>query len=223
VGALKRGHPVIIGNGLTPLGHVLVATGYASNNELIVNDPYGNRFAAGYGANDGGGMYYLWSCMRVHNALEVIGVYPPPTSTATVTATATATAPASLAGAVSWPSGLGALPAPSLLNGRAPQKTAEALSEEFSGVNGASPEKNSSGESVASQAGGAGNRRASSDDSGSRRAAASNSGTSPWLLPALILFAWVFCMAVPVGMRRSARLRAARVSVPPQPPAPDES
>jgi hypothetical protein len=88
VAALKRGHPVLLGNDLTPAGHVMVAIGYTANNQLIVNDPYGNRFAAGYGANNGQGVYYPWNCSRVHNALEVIGVYPPPvppTFTPTIT------------------------------------------------------------------------------------------------------------------------------------------
>ncbi|HST03575.1 MAG TPA: C39 family peptidase [Chloroflexia bacterium] len=106
--ALDRGHPVLIGNDLTAAGHVLVAIGYTSNDQLIVNDPYGNRFASGYGSNDGQGVYYAWSCMRAHNAVEVIGTYIPPatatstpeptgtsttvpTSTATGTATVTAT------------------------------------------------------------------------------------------------------------------------------------
>jgi hypothetical protein len=92
VAALKRSHPVLIGNGLTEEGHILVAVGYTNNGELIVNDPYGNRFAAGYGANNGDGLFYLYSCMRVKNALEVIGTYPPPTWTPTITPTATVTA-----------------------------------------------------------------------------------------------------------------------------------
>jgi hypothetical protein len=88
VAALKRGHPVLLGNDLTPAGHVMVAIGYTANNQLIINDPYGNRFTAGYGANNGQGVYYPWNCSRVHNALDVIGVYPPPvppTSTPTIT------------------------------------------------------------------------------------------------------------------------------------------
>jgi len=82
VAALKRGHPVLLGNDLTPAGHIMVAIGYTSNNQLIVNDPYGNRFKAGYGANDGDGVYYPWNCSRIRNALEVVGVYTPPTPTA---------------------------------------------------------------------------------------------------------------------------------------------
>ncbi|MGA7729744.1 MAG: C39 family peptidase [Chloroflexia bacterium] len=95
--ALTRGHPVLIGNDLTPAGHVLVAIGYTANNQLIVNDPYGNRFASGYGSTGGKSLSYSWKCLRPTNALEVIGTYPPPatpTSTpgpATVTPTATAT------------------------------------------------------------------------------------------------------------------------------------
>lgn len=86
VGALKRGHPVLIGNGLTPEGHILVATGYTSNWQLVVNDPYGNRFGPGYGANGGKGAVYPWSCTRTRTALEVIGTYPPPRPTQTPTA-----------------------------------------------------------------------------------------------------------------------------------------
>ena len=89
IAALKRGHPVLLGNDLTPAGHILVAVGYTANNQLIVNDPYGNRFAAGYGANNGQGVYYPWSCSRVHNALEVVGTRPQPTATPTDAPTAT--------------------------------------------------------------------------------------------------------------------------------------
>lgn len=85
VAALKRGHPVLLGNDLTAAGHIMVAVGYTSNNQIIVNDPYGNRFKAGYGANDGEGVYYSWNCSRVRNALEVVGVYTPPTPTAVPT------------------------------------------------------------------------------------------------------------------------------------------
>ena len=89
--ALDRGHPVLIGNGLTAEGHILVAVGYTDNDQLIVNDPYGNRFASGYGSNQGQNVYYAWSCMRARTALEVIGTYIPP---ATATPTASATSPA---------------------------------------------------------------------------------------------------------------------------------
>jgi hypothetical protein len=94
VAALKRGHPVLIGNDLTPEGHILVAVGYTDRNQLIVNDPYGNRFAPGYGGTLGKEVVYPWSCMRAQNALEVIGTYPPeprPTRTPTVTVTGTPT------------------------------------------------------------------------------------------------------------------------------------
>jgi hypothetical protein len=87
VAALKRGHPVILGNDLTAAGHIMVAIGYTSNNQIIVNDPYGNRFVSGYGANDGDGVFYAWNCSRVRNALEVIGTYPPPTATPSETPT----------------------------------------------------------------------------------------------------------------------------------------
>jgi hypothetical protein len=91
VAALKRGHPVILGNDLTAAGHIIVAIGYTSNQQLIVNDPYGNRFTSGYGANDGQAVYYAWNCSRVRNALEVIGTVPTPTDTPTITPTATTT------------------------------------------------------------------------------------------------------------------------------------
>ncbi|MEO8287398.1 MAG: C39 family peptidase [Chloroflexota bacterium] len=100
VAALKKGHPVLLGNDLTSVGHILVATGYTDNKYLVVNDPYGNRFKTGYGANDGEGVYYSWNCSRVRNALEVIGVYTPP---ATPTATATATTPATATPAAALP------------------------------------------------------------------------------------------------------------------------
>jgi hypothetical protein len=94
VAALKRGHPVLIGNDLTPEGHILVAVGYTDKNQIIVNDPYGNRFAPGYGGTMGKEIAYPWSCMRPQNALEVIGAYPPeprPSRTPTVTVTGTPT------------------------------------------------------------------------------------------------------------------------------------
>ncbi len=99
--ALKRGHPVLLGNGLTAEGHILVAVGYTANNQLIVNDPYGNRFAPGYGSTNGAFVPYPWQCTRTRNALEVIGAYPPPTSTSAPSATpdaeATLTVPAASA------------------------------------------------------------------------------------------------------------------------------
>jgi hypothetical protein len=94
VAALKRGHPVLLGNRLTSEGHILVVIGYTDDGNLVVNDPYGNKFAAGYGSNDGNGILYPWKRVTPRNALEVIGVYPPPTATplpATTTPTATAT------------------------------------------------------------------------------------------------------------------------------------
>ncbi|HEX8229046.1 MAG TPA: C39 family peptidase [Chloroflexia bacterium] len=96
-GALDRGHPVVLGNDLTASGHVLVATGYTRNGHLLVNDPYGNRFAPGYGSTNGQGLLYPWDCARVRTALEVIGEYPPPpraSATGTQTATTTAVPPA---------------------------------------------------------------------------------------------------------------------------------
>lgn len=78
VAALKKGHPVLIGNDLTPDGHILVAVGYTNNRHLLVNDPYGNRFLAGYGGTSGENVFYRFDCMRIKSALEVIGTYPPP-------------------------------------------------------------------------------------------------------------------------------------------------
>jgi hypothetical protein len=78
VGALKRGHPVILGNELTAAGHILVVIGYTTDGSLLVHDPYGNRFEAGYGGNYGGGVLYPWKRATARRALEVIGVYPPP-------------------------------------------------------------------------------------------------------------------------------------------------
>ncbi len=86
VAALKRGHPVILGNDLTSVGHIIVAIGYTDNGNLIVNDPYGNRFASGYGGTRGEGLFYPWSCAMSRNAYEVIGDYPPPTGTAALQA-----------------------------------------------------------------------------------------------------------------------------------------
>jgi hypothetical protein len=97
VGALQRGHPVLLGNMLTPEGHILVVIGYTPDGNLIVHDPYGNKFAPGYGTNDGRGVLYPWKRITPRRALEVIGVYPPPTVTPitpTVAPTATATATA---------------------------------------------------------------------------------------------------------------------------------
>jgi hypothetical protein len=91
--ALKRGHPVILGTQLTADGHIIVAVGYTADGNLIINDPYGNRFLPGYGGNDGRGVVYPWKRLTARRALEVIGTYPPPprpTSTSVPTSTATA-------------------------------------------------------------------------------------------------------------------------------------
>lgn len=81
VGALKRGRPVLVGNMLTAEGHILVAIGYTNDGNLIVHDPYGNRFAPGYGGNNGQAITYPWKRLTARRALAVIGVYPPPTPT----------------------------------------------------------------------------------------------------------------------------------------------
>ena len=91
VEALKRGHPVLLGNHLTSDGHILVVTGYTDDGNLLVNDPYGNRFAPGYGSNDGNSILYPWKRVTPRTALEVIGVYPPPTATSAPTQTNTPT------------------------------------------------------------------------------------------------------------------------------------
>ena len=80
-GALRRGHPVLLGTNLTEQGHILVAIGYTTNGYLIVNDPYGNRFAPGYGATNGQNLFYFWKRIIISTAFEVVGTYPPPTAT----------------------------------------------------------------------------------------------------------------------------------------------
>lgn len=92
VGALRRGHPVLLGNQLTEAGHILLVVGYTGDGNLIVNDPYGNKFAPGYGSNNGYGVIYPWKRATARRALEVIGVYPPPKPTPTRMPTATMTA-----------------------------------------------------------------------------------------------------------------------------------
>ena len=89
VGAVQRGHPVLLGNRLTSEGHILVVVGYTGDGNLVVNDPYGNRFAPGYGSNNGDGILYPWKRVTPRTALEVIGVYPPPTATHAPTFTST--------------------------------------------------------------------------------------------------------------------------------------
>lgn len=76
VGALKRGHPVLLGTMLTSEGHILLVTGYTADGNLIVNDPYGNRFQPGYGANNGNGITYQWKKMTPRHALEIVGTIP---------------------------------------------------------------------------------------------------------------------------------------------------
>lgn len=116
VAALQRGSPVILGNDLTSVGHIIVATGYTANGHLIVNDPYGNRFVPGYGGTHGGGLFYPWECARVRNALEVIGPYPPPSRTpAPLTGTAPFTGTAPVTGTTSPTSQLPVLATPSAM------------------------------------------------------------------------------------------------------------
>jgi hypothetical protein len=91
VAALKRGHPVLLGNMLTSEGHILLVVGYTQDGNLIVNDPYGNRFAPGYGANNGEQVVYPWKRTTARTAVEVTGIYPPPPRTATPTPTSTVT------------------------------------------------------------------------------------------------------------------------------------
>jgi len=83
VAALKRGHPVLLGNMLTSAGHIILVIGYTADGNLIVNDPYGNKFAPGYGSNNGNGVIYPWKRITALHALEVIGTYPPPPPTVT--------------------------------------------------------------------------------------------------------------------------------------------
>ncbi|HKP54841.1 MAG TPA: C39 family peptidase [Chloroflexia bacterium] len=78
VGALQRGHPVVLGNELTSAGHILLVIGYTPDGNLVVHDPYGNRFEPGYGGNNGQGILYPWKRVTPRRALEVIGTYPPP-------------------------------------------------------------------------------------------------------------------------------------------------
>lgn len=92
VGALKRGHPVLLGNELTSEGHIILVIGYTPDGNLLVNDPYGNRFAPGYGGNDGNGVLYAWKAVTPRHALEIVGTVPPPTATPTRTFTPTLTA-----------------------------------------------------------------------------------------------------------------------------------
>jgi hypothetical protein len=82
VAALKRGHPVLLGNMLTSAGHIVLVIGYTADGNLIVNDPYGDKFAPGYGSNNGDGVIYPWKRLTPRHALEVIGTYPPPPPTA---------------------------------------------------------------------------------------------------------------------------------------------
>jgi uncharacterized protein YvpB len=76
VGALRRGHPVLLGNELTAEGHIVLVIGYTADGNLIVNDPYGNKFSPGYGSNNGSGVLYPWKLVTPRHAVEIIGSRP---------------------------------------------------------------------------------------------------------------------------------------------------
>jgi hypothetical protein len=76
VGALRRGHPVLLGNLLTSEGHIVLVVGYTADGNLIVHDPYGNRLKPGYGMNDGNAVYYPWKMITPRTAMEVVGAGP---------------------------------------------------------------------------------------------------------------------------------------------------
>lgn len=60
--ALDKGHLVILSTQFTTAGHIILVKGYTNDGKLIVNDPYGNKFAGTYGKRqiDGANEYYLW-------------------------------------------------------------------------------------------------------------------------------------------------------------------
>jgi hypothetical protein len=76
--ALNRGHLVILSTRLTGAGHVVLVRGYTSDNRLIVNDPYGNRFASTYGKSviDGANERYAWNRIGAKWFIEVHGTPP---------------------------------------------------------------------------------------------------------------------------------------------------
>jgi hypothetical protein len=82
---------VLVGNMLTSDGHILLAIGYTADGNLIVHDPYGDRFAPGYGSNNGNGLAYPWKRLTARRALEVVGSLPTPTPPFTRTPTVTKT------------------------------------------------------------------------------------------------------------------------------------
>ncbi|HMA36096.1 MAG TPA: C39 family peptidase, partial [Chloroflexia bacterium] len=74
---IAKGNPVMLGTALTSSGHILVARGYTANGYLIVNDPYGNRFA-GYGDDNGGNIAYPWKKLQAKLAMVLRGTITPP-------------------------------------------------------------------------------------------------------------------------------------------------
>ena len=89
VGAVRRGHPVLLGNqphfGGPYSGGCWLHRRRQSTGERSLR----NRFAPGYGSNNGDGILYPWKRVTPRTALEVIGVYPPPTATPAPTFTST--------------------------------------------------------------------------------------------------------------------------------------
>lgn len=81
--ALDRGHLVILGTGLTGSGHILLVKGYTSDGQLIVNDPYGDKFGGTYGKSqiDGANKYYAWGSVNPWWYIELEGWVPTPTIT----------------------------------------------------------------------------------------------------------------------------------------------
>ena len=71
--ALDNGYLVILGTRLTSAGHIILVRGYTSDNRLIVNDPYGNKYgASGYGKYDGGNVQYTWQQVNSNGKWMII-------------------------------------------------------------------------------------------------------------------------------------------------------